>query len=174
MMTDIFDLDKYRQEKETKEEESSELEGGIRELPEEEFQDFLDYGMRLDFENYNIYNDEFIQENAEHLVNKTIPHCVVCKEQLIEGDKVDSMWPLEYGNNICQKCEGKLNDDFDNQKIVNLADLELILVEKDYKKIMNKLNNKEILKIKGFKIITEKKYQQVKYEILEVEEELKW
>jgi hypothetical protein len=164
-MKKVIKLEDYREKK--KEEELSQIdENGFREIPEEEYEEMLEYEIDLDFDNFTVYNDEFIEQNAEHIAHHTLPFCTVCSSPLREGDKVDTMWPLEYGFNVCQQCEDKMSKKIKGRKIINLDKLELILVEEDFKKIKDHLDKKDIHNINGNHIIAEELYQRIKYEIL--------
>ena len=168
-MEKIVNLEEYREKK--KEDNSfDEFESEFREEPEEEI---LDYEIDLNFNDYTVYDEEFIKENAEHIAHHNIPYCTICDTPLEEGDTVDIMWPLEYGYNICQNCEEQLPEKIRNQKIVNLDKIELILVEEDFKKIMDHLTKKEIINIKGNKIISEELYHKIKYQIIGMEDDLR-
>ena len=68
---------------------------------------------------------------------------------------MDQIWPLEHGNNVCKPCEEKLPKKIKKEKIVNLEKVDLILIEKDFKKIMNHLDKKDIINVMGNKIIAE-------------------
>lgn len=161
-MGKLINLDNYRREKEDSNEKV------FRETTEE-FLEISDYEGDLElgsFDEYTIYNDEFIEQNAEHIAHHTLPFCTVCGSPLREGDKVDNMWPLEYGHNICQSCEHIMGDSIKNESIVNIDKLKLILIEKDFNKILNHLSKGDIHNINGNKIISEELYLFIKYQIL--------
>jgi hypothetical protein len=147
----------------------------IPELKEEDFEEFLEYEKKvgLPFNDYDIYGDNFLQENSDHIAHHTIPYCTVCDSYLEDGDRVDSMWPLEYGHNVCQNCESRMPKRFKKQKIVNLKKIKLVIVEEDFEKIMDYLSEEDIFKINGNKIITERLFQKIKYQIIGVEDDLR-
>ncbi|PTV94442.1 hypothetical protein C8C76_13216 [Halanaerobium saccharolyticum] len=166
-MKKVTKLENYRKKK--KEEKLSQIdENGFREIPEDELAEMLDRNgdLKLDSDDYDIYDEEFIQENAEHIAHHTLPFCTVCDSPLKEGDRVDSLWPMQYRNNICNWCQDKLPKKIKNKGIVNLEKLELVLIEEDYKKIKEHLNKKDIYNIEGHQIITEDLFQKIKYQIL--------
>lgn len=171
-MKKIVDLEKYR-EKKREEDPFEDFESEFREVPEEEFEEILDYEIDLNFDNYTVYDEEFIKQNAEHIAHHTIPYCTVCNMPLEKGDRVDSMFPLGYGHNVCKGCESKMPKKMKKKKIVNLDKIELIFVEEDFKKIMNHLTKKEIINIKGNKIISEELYHKIKYQIIGMEDDLR-
>ena len=72
---------------------------------------------------------------------------------------MDSMWPLEYGHNICSRCEDKMPNKIKKEKVMNLDKLEIVLVKEDYKKIKDHLDKKDIYNIEGHQIITEELYR---------------
>lgn len=161
-MGKLINLNDYKKEKEDTNEEV------FRETTEE-FSEIYDYEGDLElgsFNEYTIYNDEFIEQNAEHIAHHTLPFCTVCGSPLREGDKVDTMWPLEYGYNICQSCDEKMSDSIKKESIVNIDKLKLILIEKDFNKILNHLSKGDIHNINGNKIISEELYLFIKYQIL--------
>ena len=163
-MGDIVNLEKFKEKKEEQEEVLTN--DDLTEYPEEDFQEMLDYEIDLNFDNYMIFNDEFIEQNAEHIAHHTIPYCTVCETPLQKGDRVDSMWPLEYGHNVCKQCENKLPKKIKKEKIINLDKIELIIRDKDFQKIIKHLEKHKIYNIKGHNIITEELYQKIKYKIL--------
>jgi hypothetical protein len=176
-MKKVIDLEKYRNKKK-EEDPFEEFESEFREIPEEEFAGILneDGDLKLNDSNeddYVIYNDEFIRENAEHIAHYNLPRCTICDNLLEEGDRVDQIWPLEYGHNVCQLCEEKLPKKMKKEKIVNLRKLELIFIEEDYEKIMNHLDKKDIVNVMGNKIISEELFYKIKYQILGTEDDLR-
>lgn len=174
-MKKIVNLEKYR-EKKREDDSFEEFESEFREIPEEEFAELLDENGDFKFissNDYTIYDDEFLKENAEHIINHTLPFCIVCNSPLGNGDRVDSMWPLEYGNNVCKKCEEKLPKKIKKEKVVNLRKLELIFVKEDFEKIIENLNKKDIVNVMGNKIISEELFYKIKYQILGMEDDLR-
>jgi hypothetical protein len=49
----------------------------------------------------------------------------------------------------------------------------LLIVEEDFQKIMENLSEDDIYKIKGNKIITEKLFKKIKYQIIGMEDDLR-
>lgn len=170
-MKKVFDLEEYRKKKKKEIDNTNE----IPELSEEDFEEFLEYEKEIGlvFNDYYIYGDHFIKENADHLAHHTAPFCTICDSCLEEGDRVDKMWPLEYGYNVCQNCLSKLPREIKKEKIVNLNKIKLVIVEEDFQKIMENLSGDDIYRIKGNKIITEKLFQKIKYQIIGMEDDLK-
>jgi hypothetical protein len=166
-MGDIVDLNQFKQKKENKLSEKNYREE-IPELSEEDFEEFLEYEKEigLPFNDYDIYGDNFIKKNADHIAHHTIPHCTVCDSYLEDGDRVDSMWPLEYGHNVCKDCQSRMPKKIKMKKIVNLNKIKLVIVDEDYKKIEKYLNEEDIYNIKGHRIVTESGYEKVKYHVL--------
>jgi len=174
-MKKVVDLEKYRNKKKEKD-PFAEFESEFREVPEEEFAEMLteDGNLKFSFsDDYVIYNDEFIKENAEHIAHYNLPRCTICDRILEEGDRVDQIWPLEYGHNVCQLCEEKLPKKIKKEKVVNLRKLELIFVKEDYEKIMSYLDKKDIVNVMGNKIISEELFYKIKYQILGMEDDLR-
>lgn len=171
-MRKVTKLEDYKKRKEEKQ-NASKFDEGIKEYSDDEFEEMLDYEIDLSFGNYSIYNDEFIEQNAEHIVHNIVPFCSICDSRLQAGDKVDNMWPLEYGHNVCQKCREKLPNKIKDEKIINLNKIELILIEEDFQKVMDYLPKKDIINIVGNKVIPEELYNQIKYQILEMEDDLR-
>lgn len=169
-MKKIINLADYREQKNDMNNDSYE----IPELKEEDFEEFLEYekNVGFDFTDYDILGDHFLKENADHIAHNTFPYCTVCDKCLEEGDRVDSMWPLEYGHNVCQNCESRMPDKIKKQKVVSLRKLELLIVEEDFQKIMGYLSKEDILNIKGNKIITKKLFQKIKNKITGMEDDL--
>jgi len=165
-MKKITKLEDYRKKK-TKEKNQKE-DSPFREVPEEEFAEILDQNGDIQFysNDFDIYDDEFIQKNAEHIVHNNIPYCTLCDTPLREGDRVDSMWPIEYGNNICSRCQDKMPKKIKKKGIINLDKLEIVLVEEDYEKIIDHLDKKDIHNIEGHRIITEDLYNKISYKII--------
>jgi hypothetical protein len=170
----VVNLEDYR-EKKKEEDPFAEFESEFKEIPEEEFAEMLNEDGSLKFsvsDDYVIYNDDFIRENAEHIAHYNIPRCTICNRILEEGDRVDQMWPLEYGHNVCRPCEEKLPKKMKKEKVVNLDKVELILIEEDFKKIMNHLGKRDIINIIGNKIIPQEVFYKIKYNILGMEDDL--
>lgn len=174
-MKKVVNLEEYR-EKKREDDPFEEFESEFREIPEEEFAELLDENGDFKFifsDDYIVYNDEFIKENAQHIAHHTLPFCTVCNSPLEKGDRIDSMWPLEYGHNVCKQCEEKLPKKIKKEKVVNLRKLELIFVKEDFEKIIENLNKKDIVNVMGNKIISEELFYKIKYQILGMEDDLK-
>jgi len=170
-MKKIINLADYREQKNDMNNDSYE----IPELKEEDFEEFLEYEKEigLPFNDYDIYGDNFLQENSDHIAHHTIPYCTVCDSYLEDGDRVDSMWPLSYGHNVCQDCESRMPKKIKKKKVVSLRKLELLIVEEDFQKIMENLSENDIYNIKGNKIITERLFEEVKHQIIGMENDLR-
>lgn len=165
----VINLDEYRNNRNEK--ESGGFDELFKEMPEEDFIDFL-IEEDIDFDSlnaYTTYNDEFIENNIEHLVHNTFPHCTICDSKLKKGDRVDLMWPQEYDFNLCNKCKGNLPEEFEKERIINLDKMKLIMSEEIFKKIKNNLSEEDIINIRGSRIIMEKIYSKIKYIILDME-----
>jgi hypothetical protein len=169
-MKKIINLADYREKKNDVNNESYE----IPELKEEDFEAFLEYekNVGLKYTDYDIFGDHFLKEKADHIAHNTFPYCTVCDKCLEEGDRVDRMWPLEFGHNVCQDCESRMPEKIKKKKVVSLRKLELLIVEEDFQKIMENLSEDDIYKIKGNKIITEKLFKKIKYQIIGMEDDL--
>jgi|Wag4MinimDraft_17_1082658.scaffolds.fasta_scaffold00283_2 hypothetical protein len=170
-MKKVVDLEEYREKKRKEIDNTNE----IPELSEEDFEEFLEYEKEIGlvFNDYYIYGDHFIRENADHLAHHTAPFCTICDSYLEEGDRVDKMWPLEYGHNVCQDCESRLPKKVKKEKIVNLNKIKLVIVEEDFQKIKGNLSEDDIFIIKGNKIIAEKLFKKIKYQIIGMEDDLR-
>jgi hypothetical protein len=170
-MKKVINLEDYRAKKNEEYDEDIE----IPELSEEDFEEFLEYEKEigLPFNDYDIYGDKFIEKNADHIAHHTIPYCTVCDTYLEDGDRVDRMWPLQFGHNVCKDCESRMPKEIKKQKIVSLRKLELLIVDEDLQKIMEHLSEDDIFSIKGNKIITEKLFEKIKYQILGMEDDLR-
>jgi hypothetical protein len=59
------------------------------------------------------------------------------------------------------------------KKIVSLRKLELLIVEEDFEKIMENLSEDDVFNIKGNKIITERLFEEVKHQIIGMENDLR-
>jgi hypothetical protein len=59
-----------------------------------------------------------------------------------------------------------MSDSIKKESIVNIDKLKLILIEKDFNKILNHLSKGDIHNINGNKIISEELYLFIKYQIL--------
>ncbi|PTV92838.1 hypothetical protein C8C76_1651 [Halanaerobium saccharolyticum] len=169
-MGSLINLEEYRKNKYGKELE--EFDEFFKEIPEEDFIDFLiEEDIDFDILNaYTTYNDEFIENNIEHLVHNTFPHCTICDDKLKKGDRVDLMWPQEYAFNLCNKCKVNLPEEFEKERIINLDKMKLIMSEENYKEIENNLNEDDIINIQGSRIIMEKSYSQMKYIVLDMDD----
>lgn len=170
-MKKVINLEDYRAKKNEEYDEDIE----IPELSEEDIEEFLEYEKEvgLAFNDYDIYGNNFLKENADQLAHHTTPYCTVCDNYLKDGDRVDRMWPLQFGHNVCKDCESRMPKEIKKQKIVSLRKLELLIVEEDFQKIMEHLSEDDIFSIKGNKIITEKLFEKIKYQIIGMEDDLR-
>ena len=165
-MADVYDIDKYKNDKDSNkdfiiiEELPIELQKKYNDLTEENLIDF-DIG----WNEYRIYDEKFIYENLESLVHGTVPNCTICGGKLSKGDLVDNLWPIEFGYNICQSCLKEIPESHKEQRLVNLENIKKILVEEDYKKVIKSIKDKDILEIKGNRIITEEKFLNIRKDI---------
>jgi hypothetical protein len=123
-------------------------------------------------DDYRIYDDKFIEENLESLVYGTVPKCTVCGAELSRGDWVDNLWPIEFGYNICKSHLKELPEEFKEERLTNLEKMKQILVQRDYEKIIELLENDDIVKIEGNRIITEEKFQEIRAIIIKGKENI--
>ncbi|MFW6026903.1 MAG: hypothetical protein ACOCRX_11225 [Candidatus Woesearchaeota archaeon] len=171
-MGNVINLEEYRKKKE--ENTFKEFDEIYNEETENDFFDFL-IEEDIDFDSlstYTAFDDEFMERNIEHFVHNTFPHCSICDNQLKKGERVDSMWPQEYDFNLCNNCKEKLPESFKEERIINLDKIELIMAEDDFRKVEENLNEVDIIKIKGSRIILEKIYSEIKYLVLDLEKDL--